>query len=65
MVTIGKINFVGTRPIYEIDMLSTDVEPLNPTGVEGRLLTNGSIYLAMDTGLVKKFDEENNKWHKL
>ena len=65
MVTIGKINFVGTRPIYEIDMLSTDAEPLNPAGVEGKPLTNGSIYLTMDTGLVKKFDEENNKWWKL
>lgn len=65
MVTIGKITFVGIRPVYEIDMLSTDAEPLNPAGVEGRRLTNGSIYLAMDTGLVKKFDEENNKWHKL
>lgn len=62
MTSITGITYVSTKPIFNLCGLSTDQEPLNPEGCEGNRLTNGSTLLVMDTGDVKKFDEENNKW---
>ena len=62
MMTVGKVCRVGERLVLSIDGLSTDEEPKNPEGIEGFKLTNGSVLHLMDSGVVKKFDEDNNKF---
>lgn len=61
MYTITSIVYIGGRQILGFDGLSTDVKPLNAadSNIE---ITNGSSFLAMDTGQYFKFDQENNKW---
>lgn len=64
MVSITKIDYVGSKPIFYLYGKSTDVKPVNPQGCEGRKLTNGSELL-LDNSTVWKFNEDTNDWSEL
>lgn len=54
--TKGSKNFIG-----ELRGLSTDTKP---SEIEGHEITNGCIFLEMDTGKIYFYDLENDTWHE-
>lgn len=61
MVTLQKIGDRHNRSVLQIVGLSTDVKPT--VKVENMPLTNGSIYVELNTGKRYLFDEENKMWY--
>lgn len=55
--TKGSKNFIG-----ELRGLSTDTKP---TEMEGYEITNGCIFLEIDTGDIYIYDAENEEWNKM
>ena len=48
---------IGTLELFG---LSTDEKPIGM--YEGKYITNGSLFLEIDTGIVSIYDEENQQW---
>lgn len=68
MFSITGITYIGSKPILDLFGLSTDIEPTNPSGIEGYKITNGSSAMIMDADdkvTIKKFDEDNNRWREM
>ena len=59
MITIAT-NMDGQRIPHEFYGLSTDEKPV--ATVNGCRITNGSVFIEMDTKKVYMFDEENEQW---
>lgn len=59
MVTLRKINY-DNRMTMIIDGLSTDIKPLD--SIEGRAITNASIFNCIDTSQIYQFDEGKRIW---
>ena len=47
----------GNKPILELRGLSTDTKPTD--------VSNGSIYIEINTGKVFMFDAENEQWKEI
>ena len=64
MITIIKIDYVGSKPILHLFGEAGDTKPLNPDGCDGYKVTNGSDLL-LDDGTVWLFKESANEWGEL
>ena len=61
MITIAS-DVKGKRMPHEFFGLSSDAKPT--TKMDDMKVTNGSIFVEIDTGKIYMFDEENAKWHE-
>lgn len=61
MVTNAS-NVEGKRTPHEFFGLSTDEKPVDK--VDGIKVTNGSMFIEMDTKKIYLFDEENQIWYE-
>jgi len=57
LVTLTRVGNNFTDNYKEYDGLSTDTKPTESEGAK-----NGSVFYAMDTGVVYKYDSQNNVW---
>lgn len=68
MITLNKYNGIYNRNVSEYTCLDKDIINL-PTN-KGKIksenkLTNGSTTIAMDSGRVLMFSEEDDKWYEI
>ena len=59
MITIAS-NAHGKRVPHEFFGLSKDEKPIGK--INGMKVTNGSVFIEMDTKKIYMFDEENQTW---
>lgn len=60
MITVSS-DVRGRQVPHEFFGLSTDTKPVDEFG-EGNKVTNGSIFIEIDTKKVYMFDAENKVW---
>lgn len=60
MITFDSYGAQTNAPIASIKGKSTDMKPL--VGDNGIPLTNGSLFIEIDTGKCYFFDEETQAW---
>lgn len=62
MVTLNKIGKLDNVITLELYGTSSDVKPMDM--IDDRPVTNGSVFVEMDTKKVFIFDKEANRWRE-
>ena len=60
MVTLQKIGNYMNRAVLEITGLSSENKPIGT--IDGIVITNGSTYEEIDSGIIFKYNEANKEW---